>query len=237
MRRPSMLVIAVLAALFGIASLTASPSHADYFNYPCNYPFVGTGGDANIIIDAGGQYCDGPTEINWSHYHCWSGGVTVNLGGLAFAPVGSGGLSLGGFGSNGLGLHGGQCRYVCPDGMITKFPNPPAAWIKHLVLDPKNDDCVGHKGIIGDTSTPLVNQLPGNIAPGEDAPDGVAVPDSPGGFPPGLSNPPALPGPPSPPVVGTGPEEVPMPSGHPVTPNGEDNEGSPLTPGSPMQLP
>jgi len=119
--------------------------------------------------------------------------------------------------------------------MIAPFPNPPAAWIKHLVLDPKNNDCVGHMGIRGDTSTPLQNQLPGNIAPGDDPPPGVAVPAAPGALPEGQSNPPALPGPPMPAVVGAGPEQVPMPSGHPVTPNAD--EGSPLTPGSPMQLP
>ena len=118
--------------------------------------------------------------------------------------------------------------------MITNFPNPPAAWIKRMVLDPKNDDCVGHKGVRGDTSTPMQNQLPGNMKPGEDAPDGVPVPPAPGV--PVVPNPPALPAPPPAPD-GPGPDQVPMPSGHPVTPNGNDDEGSPLTPGSPMQLP
>jgi len=226
----------LIAMAWLVAFASAPKAHSDYFNYPCNYPFVGTSADINIIVDAGGQYCDGPTEINWSHYHCWSGGATVNIGALAFAPVG-GPISLGGFGGQGTGARGGQCRYVCPDGMIAPFPNPPAAWIKHLVLDPRNDDCVGHKGIIGDTSTPLVNQLPGNMHPGEDAPDGVAVPVAPGALPPGQSNPPALPGAAQPPVVGAGTEQVPMPSGKPVTPNAEDDSGSPLTPGSPIQLP
>ena len=68
------------ALAFACMWLVVSPpkAHADYFNYPCNYPFVGTGFDAKLlVVDAGGQYCDGPTEINWSHYHCWSGGGTV----------------------------------------------------------------------------------------------------------------------------------------------------------------
>lgn len=233
MRKVILCAVAVIAAAF---ALVGTPSaHADYFQYPCNYPFVGGGADVNMIVDAGGQFCDGPTEINWSHYHCESGGATANLGALAF--TGGGPLSFGGFGGSGIGGRGGDCWYRCPDGSPAPFPNPPAAWIKHLVLEPKNNDCVGHMGIRGPSSTPLPNALPGNMAPGEDAPDGVAVPTAPGALPQGQANPPALPGiPPPQPQVPPGPDAVPMPSGHPVTPNGE-SDGSPLTPGSPMQLP
>jgi hypothetical protein len=214
--------------------MASPPAHADYFQYPCNYPFVGTSMDAKLlVVDAGGQYCDGPTEVNWTHYHCWSGGATVNIGAFAFAPVGP--LSIGGVGGSGVGGNGGQCRYVCPDGMIAPFPNPPAGWIKELHLDPKKNDCVGHAGIIGDTSTPLANQLPGNMQPGEDPPPGVAVPAFPGGLPEGERNPDAKPGPPPPITPGALPVAgPPMPSGKPVTPVGGDDPGSPLTPGSPM---
>lgn len=232
MRKIILAVIVFVAACF--AMIAGPPtSRADYFNYPCNYPFVGTGGGVNIVANAGGQFCDGPTEINWSHYHCEGGGANVNIGGLALA--GSGPLSIGGFGGSGFGGHMEDCYYRCPDGSKAPFPNPPAAWIRHMVLNPKDNDCVGHMGIRGESSTPLINQLPGNIAPGDDPPEGVAVPATPGGLPEGQANPPAVPGPPKPPVVGAGPEQVPMPSGHPVTPDAD--EGSPLTPGSPMQLP
>lgn len=235
MRKIVLALLGLIAAAGFVAAVAAAPkAHATgYFSYPCNYPFVGTAADVNVIVEAGGQYCDGPTEINWTHYHCWSAGVTVNIGALAFAPI-AGPVSVGGFGGNGIGGSGGQCRYVCPDGMIGPFPNPPAAWVKRMVLDPKNSDCVGHMAIIGDTSTPLQNQLPGNMQPGDDPPPGVAVPEAPGGFPPGETNPPAMPGPPpahppSPPVPAAG---VPMPGGRPVTPS--NNDESPLTPGSPM---
>lgn len=235
-----LVLLAPLLVVLGIygAVETVAPAigHATgYFSYPCNYPFVGTAADVNVIVEAGGQFCDGPTEINWTHYHCWSAGVTVNIGAIAFAPIpGAGGASLGGFGGNGIGGSGGQCRYVCPDGMIAPFPNPPAVWVKHLVLEPKNDDCVGHHGSIGPTSDPLPNQLPGNMAPGEDAPPGVAVPVEPGGLPEGQRNPDAKVGipPPVPQVPGAG---VPLPSGKAVTPS--NNDESPLTPGSPMALP
>lgn len=233
MRKVTLLLL-TLAAAWVLSLATAPPGHSDYFAYPCNYPFVGTGGDVNaLVLTAGGQYCDGPTEVNWSHYHCQVISGNVNVGGFAFAPVGP--ISLGGFGGNGVGGNVTDCHYRCPDGTEAPFPNPPAAWIKHMVLDPKNNDCDQHMGIRGPSSTPMPNELPGNMQPGEGAPPGVAVPAEPGALPPGQTNPPALPGPPQPPVVGAGPEQVPMPSGKPVTPNAA--EGSPLTPGSPMQLP
>jgi hypothetical protein len=238
MRKVILAVIGLIALSWVVAVLTMPKAHADYFQYPCNYPFVGTGAGVNIIASGGGQFCDGPTEINWSHYHCEGGGATVNLGALAFAPVGP--VSIGGFGGSGIGGHFEDCAYRCPDGSVAPFPNPPAAWIKHMVLNPKDNDCDQHMGVKGPTSTPQVNELPGNMQPGEGAPPGVAVPQFPGGLPEGQENPPALPGiPPPHPQVPPGPvppgPEVPMPSGHPVTPDAA--EGSPLTPGSPMQLP
>jgi hypothetical protein len=227
-------VIMVAVGVLGAAMMLHAPKvQADYFAYPCNYPFVGIGGGVNVVVNAGGQYCDGPTEINWTHYHCEAGGGNANLGAFAFAPVGP--ISLGGIGGSGIGGHLEGCHFVCPDGQVAPFPNPPAQWIKHMVLNPKDNDCVGHMEIRGDTSTPMPNELPGNMPPGEDPPPGVAVPAAPGALPEGQTNPDAKPGPPQPPVVGAGPAAVPLPSGHPVTPDAAD--GSPLTPGSPMQLP
>lgn len=216
-------VIMLLALLFGVGlAMPLASAHADYFNYPCNYPAVGTGAGVNLLVQAGGQYCDYPTEVNWSHYHCEGGGATVQLGALAFAGVGP--LSVGGFGGSGIGGHLEDCHYRCPDGVEAPFPNPPAMWIKHLVLNPKDNDCVGHMGIRGPTSTPLPNALPGNIAPGDDPPDGVAVPAVPGGLPEGQINPPALPGPP-----------LPAPQPPPPPPGGDG--GSPIAPGSPLPMP
>lgn len=215
-------LLVLAATIFGAMAvmLGAGVAHADTFGYPCNYPFTGQGGDVNVIVDAGGQFCDGPTEVNWSHYHCEAGGATVNFGAIALAPVG--GLSLGGFGGQGIGGRYQDCAYRCPDGFKAPFPNPPAAWIKHLVLNPKDNDCVGHMGIRGDSSTPLQSQLPGNMQPGDDPPDGVPVPAAPGALPEGEHNPPALPGPPPPPPP-------------PPAPHAE--EGSLLTPGSPLPIP
>lgn len=225
MRRAIRLAMAVIATVFGIGLIQAPTIHADTFNYPCQYPFVGTGGDVNVIVDAGGQYCDGPTEINWSHYHCQTINATVNLGAIALAPLANG-ASLGGFGSNGIGGKIFDCHYRCPDGAEAPFPNPPAAWIKPLVLNPRKNDCDQHMGIQGPSSTPLINELPGNIAPGEGAPPGVPVPVAPGALPPGVSNPPALPGPlPTPePDTGPGNPVAINPAAQPVAPPGTSRE-------------
>lgn len=251
MRQNKLVLLMALLGWIVIGWATASlpQAHADYFQYPCNYPFVGQGGDVNVIVDAGGQFCDGPTEVNWSHYHCEGGGATANLGALAI--VGSGPLSLGGFGGSGIGGRYEDCAYRCPDGTVAPFPNPPAAWVKHMVLNPKDNDCDQHMGIRGPTSTPLLNALPGNVEPGEGAPPGVPVPFTPGGLPEGQLNPPAPvgPAPPTPPTADKpgaslgvrGSAEnlaepgVPLPSGRPVMPS--NNDQSPLTPGSPMQMP
>lgn len=216
MRKMILLLVGLALAL---GFLSAPTAHAEIGS--CPYPFVGEGADVSIVVTAGGGYCDGPTEINWSHSHCESGGANVNIGVLGFASAG--GFNLGGFGASGIGMHKWDCKFRCPDGTEAPFPNPPAAWIKHLVLDPKNNDCDQHMGIRGPSSTPLPNELPGNIAPGEGAPPGVAVPAAPGALPAGQSNPPALPGPPPP---------TPPPGAPPAA-----DEGSPIAPGSPIPMP
>jgi hypothetical protein len=220
------IIVAAIAALATLFVVVPQPkAHADYFQYPCPYPFVGSGADVDVIAHGGGQYCDGPTEVNWSHYHCLSMGGGIGGGAIGIAPP-IGGLSLGAFGGSGIGGNLGDCHYLCPDGTQAPFPNPPAAWVKHLVLDPKNNDCDQHMGIKGPSSTPLPNALPGNMAPGEGAPPGVAVPAFPGGLPLGVTNPPALPGPPPPPAP-----EPPAAAAPPAA-----DSGSPLSPGSPLGL-
>lgn len=227
--------LAVAAAgpmLVVVSIVLVQPAHADYFEYPCSYPFVGSSGDANFFLDVGAQYCDGPTEINWTHYHCWSAGATVHIGVLSYAPIG-GNTSLDGLGEGGIGGHGGQCRYVCPDGMIAPFPNPPAAWVKRMVLQARDNDCLGHAGIIGDTSTPLVNQLPGDIAPGDDPPDGAVVPEFPGWLPVGEHNPSTTMA-----VLGQAGLDAAADLSEPEVEIPMSPEGrSPLTPGSPLELP
>lgn len=182
-------------------------AHADYYNYPCTYPFVGSGADVDALAHGGGQYCDGPTEINGTHYHCMSGGGGIGGGALAFAPVGP--LSLGGFGGSGFGMSLGDCHYVCPDLFRPPdgFPNPPAAWVKPMTVTPGNNICRDHMAAAGPDGAP--------VPPSDDTP-----------APPGGKLPPGKPGPkPSPGLIQPN-GEIPLP-----------DVPSPLTPGGPFPIP
>lgn len=130
------------------------------------------------MIHAGGQYCDGPMEINGSHYHCESGGGGIGGGVIGIAPS-IGGLSLGGFGGSGIGMNLGRCAWRCPDNTNALPPNPPAAWVKHLVVDPKYNDCRDHMAPAGADSAP---QAPESGPPGPGEPGAPPPPPpAPGG--------------------------------------------------------
>lgn len=204
------LIVVVVPCLIGLFG-GAPRAHADYYNYPCTYPFVGSSGDVDVIIHAGGQYCDGPMEINGSHYHCESGGGGVGGGAIGLAPL-PGGLNLGGFGGSGVGGGVGRCEWRCPDNTRALPPNPPAAWVKHVVVDDRHNDCRDHMAAAGPDSEP---QAPGSGPPGPGQPD-VA---SGGDLPPGPPRPAAAPPVPGKPVV-TIPDDPSL-----------------LTPGSPIPLP
>lgn len=197
-------------ALFAGCLFGAPTAHADYFQYPCNYPFVGTSADVQVIAHGGGQYCDGPTEINGTHYHCEAGSGGIGGGAIGFAPLGP--VNLGGFGGSGLGMNIADCHYVCPDLFRPPngMPNPPAAWIKPLTVSPINNICRDHMAPAGPDGAPVP----------------AAQPDAP--LPPGRSLPPGRPVPEAP---------VPPPAGGPPLVTVPDEEPSPIQPGSPLQLP
>lgn len=75
-------------------------------------------------------FCDFPTEINGSHWHCELGGAAlqaaVNVG------VSIGFLSIGGSLSGNVGAIGGSCTFRCPDMTIAATPNPPGAWKDYI---------------------------------------------------------------------------------------------------------
>lgn len=208
MRKIILALLGLVALVLFIAALVSPKAHADYYNYPCNYPFVGTSADVDVLVHGGGQYCDGPTEINGTHYHCMSGGGGIGGGAIALAPIG--GLSLGGFGGSGFGGTMGDCHYVCPDLFRPPngFPNPPAAWVKPLTVSDANNVCLDHMAPAGPDGAPVPPAQPDPAA----APPGELPPGKPGRKPP--------PGPirPGPPV--SVPDEL-----------------SPLTPGGPIPLP
>lgn len=202
------IVLGVLTPIVLCAWAFCVPTaHADYYNYPCNYPFVGTSADVDVIVHGGGQYCDGPTEINGTHYHCVSGGGGVGGGAIGLAPIG--GLNLGAFGGSGVGGNMADCHFVCPDLFrpINGFPNPPAAWVKPLTVAPANNVC-----------------LPDHMSPA--GPDGAPVPPADPAAP--VGGPGQLPegGRPHPPQQ--------APTGQPGQIQIPDEPPSPLTPGSPL---
>lgn len=206
--------IAGVVAGWVISSIVHAPAaHADYFNYPCTYPFVGGQVDVKVIVDAGGQYCDGPMEINGSHYHCVSLGASVSGGGIALAPLN--GFTFGALGAGGIGGSGGRCSWNCPDNTESRPPNPPAAWVKHLVLDPKYNDCRDHMTPAGPDSTPQAPDA-GPPAPGE------------------LQSPPGSEQGQLPTAAGRPEVGAPAPGKAAVT---LPDPGSPLTPGGPFGLP
>jgi hypothetical protein len=146
------IIFAAALCLAGCVLVTPPRAHADYYNYPCNYPAVGSSGSVDILIHAGGQYCDFPMEVNGSHYHCESGGGGVGGGAIGLAPVG--GINVGGFGGSGIGMGLGRCDFRCPDNTPALTPNPPFGWMKHLVLNEKYNDCRDHMTPAGPDSAP-----------------------------------------------------------------------------------
>jgi hypothetical protein len=156
MEAEGMKKILFVAALCLAGCVLATPprAHADYYNYPCNYPAVGSSGSVDLLIHAGGQYCDFPMEVNGSHYHCESGGGGVGGGAIGLAPIDGGLLTLGGFGGSGVGMSLGRCEWECPDKTPAPAPNPPGGWTKHLVLDARYNDCRDHMFPAGPDSAP-----------------------------------------------------------------------------------
>jgi hypothetical protein len=89
----------------------------------CAYPMVGESG-----MDFGVYHyvCDGPIEINGSHWHCEYGGAAGQGsvgGGLSLAII-----SLNAQVGTNIGVLEGTCSWRCPDNNLAAAPNPPLAW-------------------------------------------------------------------------------------------------------------
>lgn len=180
--------IPILLALnsFGIAN--AGPG--GYIPGPgmCDYPGIGSSGQI-----AGGEwyYCDFPTEINSSHWHCEYGGYSLAGGGIATQ-------NFGGFvAPNILGAVGGACSWRWPDNTPAIAPNPPGAWKTIMVV--KSLPPVEHRG----APQPYDQTLPPGTNPAEMPP-----------LPPPLG-----PEPPPPPPEPLGPVTNPVPPNPLITQN------------------
>jgi len=126
----------------------APPAHADT---QCPYPGVGI---LSVNIGGiGGGFCDMPTEINGSHWHCQGGGVSLGLGG-ALVGLGQGGsASIVGVGQ---GFGGVSCNWRCPDGVDAPAPNPPGMWREYLVPMNSTNYCRDHMQPNGFWSNPVL---------------------------------------------------------------------------------
>lgn len=178
----------VLASTFLLAgNCTPPPAHADD-GFVCPYPLVGVGATVRIGLEAGGKFCDGPTEVNGTHYHCEAGGATVSGGGIGLAPFN--GFTFGGILGGGFGGGGSSCTWRCPDNTMGRAPNPPGAWKEYLAIRDKNNDCLGHMEPAGFWSEPVE---PDQGPPGFENPHEPPQPMLPTVTNPGQGNPDDLP--------------------------------------------
>lgn len=128
------------AALIALAGLISIPSQAKADVITCPYPGVGHKVNIQVIVTAGGFYCDDPIEVNGAHMHCQEGNGGIGFSGGATGP-GAGGLTnTFGFGSFQVGASVWDCGWVCPPipgdpnilystiGPPAAQPNPPGAW-------------------------------------------------------------------------------------------------------------
>jgi hypothetical protein len=111
--------IPCIAVLLSTAVAQADPGG----NIPapglCEYPGVGGSG---MIMSSYYYWCDFPTEINGSHWHCELGGFAITaIGGVSFMMF-SAGIS------GQVGGINGSCTWRCPDMSMAQSPNPPGAW-------------------------------------------------------------------------------------------------------------
>lgn len=153
----------IVAGMFLAFIFSAGVANADPFAYPCQYPGVGFGAE---VFGVSGQFCDYPTEVNGSHWHCESGGFRT--GGVGVAT--SQGVSLGALAS--LGASGDGCSFRCPDGTVAPAPNPPGDWKTYLI--PRLNFCKEHANPNGPTSAIVSIEEgakpppPGTIQPGQE---------------------------------------------------------------------
>ena len=145
------------AMLAGFSVLSAPPAAAGL----CEYPGVGVG--ANVFV-ARGAYCDFPTEVNGSHWHCEAGSAGLGGVGVFNGDIGSIGIGGGGVG-------GASCSFRCPDNTPAPAPNPPGLWKTYLAPHP--NACKDHMDAAGWASEPV-------------RPDEGAGPAAPGVLPPGV---------------------------------------------------
>ncbi len=92
----------------------------------CEYPGVGGSG---MIMSTYFYWCDFPTEINGSHWHCQEGGFAITAMGSVSIMMFTAGLS------GQVGGIIGSCSWRCPDMSMAAQPNPPGAWKDSIITE------------------------------------------------------------------------------------------------------
>jgi hypothetical protein len=87
----------------------------------CEYPGVGGSGMIGVLAPAYYYWCDFPTELNGSHWHCEDAGA-AGQGTIGFSMMFQAGLS------GPVGGIVGSCTWRCPDLTMAEAPNPPGGW-------------------------------------------------------------------------------------------------------------
>jgi hypothetical protein len=121
-----------LLALAVMACLCAPEAHAGpdgTIPAPglCDYPGIGGSGQ---IMNVYNYWCDFPTEINGSHWHCELGGADLQAAVTAGLSISF--FNLSGTLSGQVGAIVGSCSWRCPDSSISGAPNPPGAWKNYI---------------------------------------------------------------------------------------------------------
>ena len=118
MKTQAAVCVSMVTLSFGAPVVMSPSAKADT---QCPYPGVGI---LNVNVGGvGGGFCDFPTEINGSHWHCQGGGASL---GLAATGVGVGSMGTLGLAGVGQGVGGVSCNWRCPDGTDAPAPNLPA---------------------------------------------------------------------------------------------------------------
>jgi hypothetical protein len=177
MKTRAAVCVSLVTLGFVVPVVLSPPAEADT---QCPYPGVGVL-DVNVG-GVGGGFCDFPTEINGSHWHCEGGGASLGLAATGVGLGSTGTLALAGVGQ---GVGGVSCNWRCPDGTDAPAPNPPGAWKEYLVPMNSTNYCVDRMEPAGFWSAPT---LPTEGIP----PEGEMAPE-PGQTPPPQPIPPPQP--------------------------------------------
>ena len=117
-------VLAVLAFIILACGVSRAGPDGDVpFPGLCDYPGVGASGLDGLGVFH--YWCDFPTEINGSHWHCFYGGAasqgTVGVSLIFNASI-----------STPVGVLQGSCSFRCPNMTMAATPNPPGQWKVYL---------------------------------------------------------------------------------------------------------